>query len=196
MTKQIDFYFDVGSPNAYLAHFRLPEIVARTGAELIYRPMLLGGVFKATGNASPASIPVKGAYSRHISQRFVDRYKIPFQRNPDFPVNTMAMMRGAVAHQMKPEGDFMKFVDTCFHGMWVEPRNLNEPDILDAVLADAGFDVAQFRAWIGEQVVKDKLIEVTGKAVDRGVFGAPMFFVGEDMYFGQDMLGELERDIS
>lgn len=196
MAKQIEFYFDVGSPNAYLAHFRFPEIIARTGAELIYRPMLLGGVFKATGNASPMTIPVKGAYNRHISQRFVSRHNIPFARNPDFPVNTLAMMRGAVAHQMKPDGQFAKYLETCFHGMWVKPRNLNEPEVLDALLAEAGFDVEEFRAWIGEQPVKDRLIELTEAAVARGVFGAPMFFVGDDVYFGQDMLGELERDIN
>jgi len=196
MTKRIEFYFDVGSPNAYLAHYRFPEIIERTGAELVYRPMLLGGVFKATGNASPANIPVKRAYNRHISARYVARHKIPFQRNPDFPVNTMAMMRGIVAHQMKAEGDAMKMIETCFHGMWVAPRNLNDPDTLDALLAEAGLDVDQFRAWISEQLVKDKLIECTNEAVERGVFGAPMFFVGDDMYFGQDMLGELERDIA
>ena len=196
MVKQIEFYFDFGSPNTYLAYFRLPEILARSKAELIWRPMLLGGVFKATGNASPVTIPAKGDYVRRVAERYIAKYNIPFNPNPYFPVNTLNLMRGAVAHQMKPEGNFEKYLGTCFSGMWVKPRNLNEPDEISLMLSEDGFDSEEFAGWINDQVVKDRLIELTNAAVVRGVFGAPTFFVGDEMYFGQDTLEEVERQVT
>ena len=195
MTKQIDFYFDFGSPNTYLAYFRLPEILARTGADLVWRPMLLGAVFKATGNVSPVSVPAKGNYVSRVVERYVARYEIPFKQNPHFPINTLAIMRGAVAHQMKAEGQFKKYLETCFTGMWVKPRNLNEFSEIKLMLSEAGFDVDQFQDWIGDQAVKDRLIELTNAAVKRGIFGAPTFFLGDEMYFGQDMLEAIEQEI-
>ena len=196
MNKPIEFYFDFGSPNSYLAYFRLPEILARSKAELIWRPMLLGGVFKATGNASPVSIPAKGEYVRRVAERYITRYKIPFKSNPYFPVNTLNLMRGAVAHQMKPEGNFEKYLTTCFMGMWVKSRNLNELEQIHLMLAEDGFDPEQYSSWINDQDVKDRLIELTNAAGERGIFGAPTFFVGEEMYFGQDTLDEVERQVT
>ena len=196
MEKKIEFYFDFGSPNTYLAYFRLPEILARSNAELIWRPMLLGGVFKATGNASPVTIPAKGEYVRRVADRYIARYKIPFKSNPHFPVNTLNLMRGAVAHQMRPGGNFEKYLTTCFTGMWVKPRNLSEPEEIRLMLAEDGFDPDQYSSWIGDQDVKDRLIELTNAAVERGVFGAPTFFVGDEMYFGQDTLNEVERNLN
>ena len=195
MTKQIEFYFDFASPNTYLAYSRLPEILTRTGAELVWRPILLGGVFKATGNASPVSVPAKGSYVRRVIERYVARYKIPYERNPYFPINTLTIMRGAVAHQMKPEGQFEKYLETCFTSMWIKPQNLNDFSEIKSMLSEAGFDLEQFENWVADQTVKDRLIELTNAAVERGVFGAPTFFIGDEMYFGQDMLDEVEREV-
>ncbi len=193
MAKQVDFYFDFGSPNAYLAYALLPAIAERCGAEIVWQPMLLGGVFKATGNTSPAAVPAKLAFMRKETERFLRRQPVPFERNPHFPVNTLAMMRGAVAHQM--HGDFDRYVKTCFEGMWVEGRNLNEPAELEAMLAGAGFDLDQFKGWIGDQAIKDALMAKTGEAAARGVFGAPTFFVGDEMFFGKDQLGLVEEEL-
>ena len=190
MSKTVEFLFDVGSPNAYLAYTQLPGLAARCGAEIVWTPMLLGGVFKATGNQSPASVPAKGAYMQIETARFVRRYGIPFQRNPHFPVNTLSLMRGAVAYQM--EGDFQRYLKVIFEGMWVMPRKLDDPAELAAVLTAGGFDADDFVARIGRQEVKDRLIQNTEQAVARGVFGAPSFFVGEELFFGQDRLEMIE----
>ena len=125
MTKQVDFYFDFGSPNAYLAYTQLPAIAERTGAEIAWRPMLLGGVFKSTGNTSPALVPAKRAFMGKEIDRFLERYKVPFTFNPHFPINTVTLMRGAAAHQL--HGDLPRYVETCFDAMWVNPRKLNIP---------------------------------------------------------------------
>lgn len=190
MAKSVEFLFDFGSPNAYLAYTQLPDIAARTGAELTWTPILLGGVFKATGNRSPAEVPAKSAYMRVDGARFVKRYGVPFARNPHFPVNTLAMMRGAVSYQM--DGDFDGYVKAMFTAMWVEPQNLNEPAVLGAALQAAGFAPEDFMDRIGRQAVKDKLMANTQGAVERGVFGAPTMFVGDEMFFGQDRLDFVE----
>ena len=158
--------------------------------------MLLGGVFKATGNASPMTIPAKGEYVRRVAERYITRHKIPFKFNPYFPVNTLNLMRGAVAHQMRPEGNLEKYLTTCFTGMWVKPRNLSEPEEIHLMLAEDGFDPEQFVGWISDQDVKDRLIDLTNAAVERGIFGAPTFFIGDEMYFGQDTLGEVELNLN
>lgn len=194
MAKSVEFLFDFGSPNAYLAYTQLPGIAARTGAALIWTPILLGGVFKATGNRSPAEVPAKGAYMGIDGARFVKRYGVPFQRNPHFPVNTLAMMRGAVSYQM--DGDFDGYVKAMFEAMWVEPRNLNEPAELGAALQAAGFAPEDFMDRIGRQEVKDKLMANTQGAVERGVFGAPTMFVGDEMFFGQDRLDFVEEALA
>ncbi|MEE8436655.1 MAG: 2-hydroxychromene-2-carboxylate isomerase [bacterium] len=191
MTKQVDFYFDFGSPNAYLAYTQLPAVAERTGAEITWRPMLLGGVFKATGNVSPATVPAKRAFMEIETERFIRRHGIPFARNPHFPVNTLTLMRGAAAHQL--HGDFPRYVKTCFEAMWVNPRDLNDPSEVEAMLGEAGFDLAQFRAWVEDPSVKDALRAQTEAAVARGVFGAPTFFVGGEMFFGKDQLEMVEQ---
>ena len=191
MTKQVDFYFDFGSPNSYLAYTQLPAIAERTGAEIVWRPMLLGGVFKATGNVSPATVSAKRDFMGKEIERFIERHGVPFTFNPHFPVNTLALMRGAAAHQL--HGDLPRYVKTCFEAMWVTPRNLNEPSEMEAMLSDAGFDPAQFRAWVEDPSVKDVLRANTEAAVSRGVFGAPTYFVGEEMFFGKDQLDLVEQ---
>ena len=195
MTKTVEFFYDFGSPTVYLAATQLPDIAASVGATIDWRPMLLGGVFKSTGNQSPVVVPAKAAYMNNDLKRFPKRYAVPFRFNPHFPINTLALMRGAVACQ----DDVVvssTYRDAIFMAIWVEARNLNEPDVIGQVLSDAGLDPAELMNRIGQQTVKDQLIANTEEAVNRGVFGAPTFFVGEQMFFGQDRLDFVAEAIS
>ena len=187
MTKTVEFFYDFGSPTVYLAATQLPAIAAAVGATIDWRPMLLGGVFKSTGNQSPVVVPAKAAYMNNDLERFAKRYGVPFRFNPHFPINTLALMRGAVAYQDDVVAS-STYRDAIFMAIWVEARNLNEPDVIGQVLSDAGLDPAELMNRIGQQTVKDQLIANTEEAVNRGVFGAPTFFVGEQMFFGQDRL--------
>lgn len=187
--KTVDFYFDFGSPAAYLAWTQLPALCAQADARLNCRPMLLGGVFKATGNHSPAQIPTKSTYIRQDFARFADRYGVPLNYNPHFPVNTLQLMRGAVAMQDLDEGaHFDAYCRAIFEAMWVSGQNLGEAAVVGAVLNEAGFDAEALLARITDAQVKQRLIALTEDAVARGVFGAPTFFVGEAMFWGQDRL--------
>jgi len=195
MTKTVEFFYDFGSPTVYLAATQLPAIAATVGATIDWRPMLLGGVFKSTGNQSPVVVPAKAAYMNNDLKRFAKRYGVPFRFNPHFPINTLALMRGAVAYQ----DDVVvssTYRDAIFRAIWVEARNLNEPDVIGQVLSDAGLDPAELMNRIGHQTVKDQLIANTAEAVNRGVFGAPTFFVGEQMFFGQDRLDFVAEALS
>ena len=149
MAKTVEFHFDVGSPAAYLAATQLPHVCADTGATLVWKPMLLGGVFQATGNHSPAQVLHKGPYMNADLQRFASRYGVPFVHNPHFPINTLLLMRGAIGLQMSEPARFGAYVDAVFHAMWVEPRNLNEPAEVGAVLHGAGFDPQALLALAG-----------------------------------------------
>jgi 2-hydroxychromene-2-carboxylate isomerase len=184
----IEFYFDFGSPTTYLAHTQLPTLAAQSGTGLIYRPMLLGGVFKATGNASPVSVPAKGKWMGQDITRWARRYGVPFAFNPHFPINTLTLMRGAVGLQMKQPERFTAYVDAVFQALWVQPRDLGQPSEVAAVLAPLGLAPEAFMALVGDAEVKAALIQATDDAVARGVFGAPTCFVGEQMFFGQDRL--------
>jgi 2-hydroxychromene-2-carboxylate isomerase len=192
MAKQVEFYFDFGSTYSYLAFRQLPKIVAAHGAQIVWRPMLLGGVFKATGNRSPIDVPAKGRWSFADLQRWARHYGVKFVMNPHFPVNTLAAMRGAVGMQMRGE-DFARYADAMFTAMWENKRNLAQPEELAAVVQNAGFDPAAFQTMINDQAVKDELKRVTEEAVARGVFGAPTFFVGDEMFWGQDRLLFVEQ---
>ena len=189
----LEFFFDYGSPWSYVAFTQVPIVAAQAGADVLYRPMLLGGVFKATGNQSPAEInvPTKRAYSKLEFQRYAAHYGIPFTHNPHFPINTMTLMRGAAWAEL--EGRLLPYSTAIFQAMWVEPRNLGDPAELVPVLSKAGFDPSAFRAGIERADVKQRLRETTDEAVRRGVFGAPTFFVGNDMFFGQDRLEFVAR---
>jgi len=187
MAKTVEFYFDFGSPYSYLAYKVLPAIAAAHGAQIAWRPILLGGVFKASGNHSPAEIPAKSKWMHEDLRHWAARYGVGFERNPHFPINTLALMRGAVGMQMRGT-DFARYVETMFHAMWEEPRNLTEPAELAAVLGQAGFDAGAFHSLISDTAVKEQLKKDTEDAVARGVFGAPTFFVGEEMFWGQDRL--------
>jgi len=186
--RTIEFLFDFGSPTTYLAHTQLPRIAADTGARVDYVPMLLGGVFKATGNQSPVMVPAKGRWMGGDLARFAQRYGVPFAFNPNFPINTLTLMRGAVGMQMRQPDRFMPYVDAVFRAMWVEPVNMGDPAVVAKTLGAAGFDAEQFMALVGDAEVKAKLIANTEAAVARGVFGAPTCFVGDAMFFGQDRL--------
>jgi len=188
MKKQMEHFFDFGSPTSYLAYTQLPKLAAECGAEIVWRPMLLGGVFKATGNASPVTVPAKGRWMNHDIAAWARRYGVPFAFNPHFPINTLTLMRGAAGLQMRQPADFSRYLDAVYRAMWVTPRNLGDADVLAATLSEAGFDAAAFTALVGDPEVKARLVANTEEAVARGVFGAPTTFVGKQMFFGQDRL--------
>jgi 2-hydroxychromene-2-carboxylate isomerase len=194
--KTVEFHFDFGSPTAYLAWTQLPGIAAQTGAKLVYHPMLLGGVFKATGNASPVSVPAKGRWMGQDMVRWAKRYGVPFAMNPHFPINTLTLMRGAVGLQMQNPALFERYVAAVYHAMWAAPRNLGDAQELAAVLADSGIDGALFMALVADADVKARLVANTEASVARGVFGAPTCFVGEAMFFGQDRLDFVREALS
>lgn len=192
MNKTLEFFFDLGSPAAFLAWTQLPALCERTGARLRYRPMLLGGVFQATGNASPATVPAKGRYMMMDLLRHARRYAVPFAFNPHFPINTLVLMRGAVGYQLHSEHELLRYLDAMFTAIWIDQRNLADEQVLTEVLVAAGLDAEQLRALVTEDSVKNVLKANTEEAVQRGVFGAPTFFVDDEMFFGQDRLGFVE----
>jgi len=194
----VEFHFDFGSPNAYLAHRVIPAIEARTGARFRYVPVLLGGVFKATNNRSPAEslqgIRNKPDYQRLETERFIRRHAITqFRRNPFFPVNTLQIMRGAVAAEF--DGFLPSYVEAMFHHMWEEPKKLDEPEVIRAALDESGLDDAGILQRIQDPAVKQRLQQNTEQSVARGTFGSPTFFVGGDIWFGKDRLRDVEEAI-
>lgn len=188
MAASVEFYFDVGSPAAYLAWTQMPRIAQETGASVAYKPFLLGGVFQATGNRSPMEVPAKGRYMQGDLERFARRYGVPFRHNPHFPINTLALMRGALGLQMREPQRLQAYGDAVFRAIWVDARNMNDPATVGAVLQQAGFDPQAVLALTADAQVKEQLKAVTQEAVARGVFGAPTFFVGDQMFWGQDRL--------
>jgi len=191
--------FDFGSPNAFLSHEAIPAIEQRTGVKFEYVPILLGGIFKATNNKSPAEtlagIRNKREFHALETERFVKRFHVkPYVWNPFFPVNTLNLMRAAVAAQA--EGVFEKYADAAFHHMWVEPKKMDDPEVAMKALSASGLDAAKLFARAQEAGVKARLIENTQKAVERGAFGSPTFFVGSEMFFGKEQLREVEELVS
>lgn len=193
MSKSVEFFFDLGSPTTYLAWTQLPGICAEAGAILIYRPMLLGGVYKATGNSSPAMIPSKGRFMIQDLARFARRYGVPMKFNPHFPINTLSLMRGATAVQLLQPNRFDAYINAIFTATWVEGLNTGDVSVVSRVLVDAGFDPQQIFAQSSEQSVKDALKATTEEAIRRGVFGAPTMFIGSELFFGQDRLDFLKE---
>ena len=194
----VEFHFDFGSPNAYLAHLAVPEIEKRTGAKFEYVPILLGGVFKLTNNRSPAEsmrgIKNRLEYEELERQRFVRRHAITrFSFNPFFPVNTLLIMRGAVAAQL--EGVFDRYVDEVFRHMWAEPKKMDDPEVVRAALGQSGLNAAALLARTQEPAVKERLLKNTEASVARGAFGSPTFFVGSEIFFGKDRLRDVEEEI-
>jgi 2-hydroxychromene-2-carboxylate isomerase len=196
---KVEFHFDFGSPNAYLSHLVIPKIEGRTGVKFEYVPVLLGGVFKLTNNRSPAEslagIKNKPQYERLETERFIRRHGITrFKSNPYFPVNTLTMMRGAVA--ARSLGVFERYVDEMYGHMWAEPKKMDDPDVFRAALKEAGFNVERFLDLINARETKDELMKNTQDSVERGTFGSPTFFVGDQIFFGKDRLRDVEEIIA
>jgi 2-hydroxychromene-2-carboxylate isomerase len=195
---KVEFHFDFGSPNAYLAHLVIPEIEQRTGAKFEYVPVLLGGVFKMTNNRSPAEsmagIKNRLEYEALERERFVRRHNITqFKWTPFFPVNTLLIMRGAIAAQL--DGVFQRYVDEMFRHMWAAPKKMDDPEVVRSALEESGFNAASLMARTQEPEVKDRLLQNTQASVARGTFGAPTFFVGDEIFFGKDRLRDVEEEI-
>lgn len=191
MTKAVEFMFDFGSPTSYLAYKQLPKIASRHGARIVWTPILLGAIFKATGNSSPVMVPAKARYMNADLARFAKRYGVTLNFNTHFPVNTLPLMRGAVAYQSTNQFDL--YVNAVFDAMWAHPRNLNDQAEIAHVMRDIGIDPGDFVARIERSDVKEKLKANTEGAVARGAFGAPTFFVNGEMFFGQDRLDFVEE---
>lgn len=194
--KTVEFHFDFGSPNAYLSHLVIPDIVRRVGAKFEYVPVLLGGVYKLTGNRSPAEtlqgIRNKPEYERLEMDRFIRRHAITeFRRNPFFPVNTLMAMRGAVAAARLD--CFAAYVDAVFRHMWAEPKKMDDPAVYRDALLQSGLDAGRVLALIQTPEVKQALLESTERSVARGTFGSPTFFIGDEMWFGKDRLRDVEE---
>lgn len=194
--KSVEFYFDLGSPYSYLAYYRLLQIAEQQEIQIVYKPILLGGVFKATGNRSPIEIPVKGVYSILDMQRWAEYYQIPMQMNPHFPMNTLTLMRILTGVQLLSLEKFEQVLKLLFDAMFGTPQNLNEPTVLAEVLEPSGFSVEDIMSMVQSDVVKQKLITETEQAILRGIFGAPTFFVGDEMYWGQDRLHFVEQALN
>jgi 2-hydroxychromene-2-carboxylate isomerase len=198
MSVRVEFHFDFGSPNAYLAHRVVPAIEARTGVRFVYVPVLLGGVFKATGNVSPAvslrGVKNKGEYAQLEMRRFLARHAInDFAFNPHFPVNTLQIMRGAVAARRLD--CFERYVGEVFRHMWAQPKKMDDPAVIEAALLESGLPAAELLALANHPEVKQELIENTERSVARGTFGSPSFYVGDELFFGKDRLREVEEEI-
>lgn len=195
--QTVEFQFDFGSPNAWLAHCVIPQIEARTGARFVYTPVLLGGLFRLTNNQPPmaayAAIPNKLAYEQREMHRFIERHQIPFAMNPHFPVNTLLVMRMATAAQM--DGGLEEFVRIVFSLMWHEPKKMDDPQIVSNELARAGLDADRLMKRANDEEVKKRLLSVTEDAARRGAFGSPTFFLNDEIYFGKNTLLEIEAKL-
>lgn len=194
MTKPVEFYYDYGSPAAYLAWTQLPNLCAELGAELVPCPILLGGVFKATGNQSPVIVEKKGAWMFDDLERHAQHYGVPFSKNPYFIINTLPLMRGAMWAQAT--GRLDAYDKVMFDAIWVNEKDMNDVTVISAVLSEGGFDANEVVAAVQEDAVKAELIEATEAAVSRGVFGVPTMFVDGEMHFGQDRLDWVRRALT
>jgi len=194
----VEFHFDFGSPNAYLAHLVIPALEKRSGVRFVYVPVLLGGVFKATGNVSPAvslrGIKNKPEYEALEMRRFLEKHGITrFAQNPHFPVNTLQIMRGAVAARRL--GCFERYVDEVYRHMWADPKKMDDPAVIRAALLESELPAERLLALATDPDVKQELLDNTNASVARGVFGSPSFFVGDELFFGKDRLREVEEEI-
>lgn len=199
MSVKVEFHFDFASPNTYFCHRVIPDIERRTGARFEYVPILLGGVFKSTNNKSPmeqfAGIKNKNEYNALESKRFIARHSLgSYQMNSHFPVNTLHLMRGAVFASSKDY--YMDYIEAMYQCMWERSLNMSDPEVIKQALSEAGLSAEEIIAGSQEQTTKQGLIDSTSASVDRGTFGSPTFFVGDEIFFGKDKLGEVEEEIN
>lgn len=190
--KQVEFYFDLGSPYSYLGFYQLQKIAADTQAQIIWKPMLLGGVFKATGNSSPMAVPAKAKYSLQDLARWSKYWDIAVQMNPYFPINTLMLMRLVTAVQRDQPEKFIAVVTGLFNAMFGQPRNLNDLQEFMQVATELGLESTQVQSWLNDENVKTQLKVITEDAIARGVFGAPTCFVNDEMFWGVDHLHFVE----
>lgn len=199
MPKTIDFIFDFGSPNAYLAYKALPPILERTGAQVRIIPCLLGGIFKSTNNQPPmlafGNVQGKLDYDRIEMNRFIKKHELnAFKFNPNFPVNTLLLMRGAIAAER--DGRLTEYVEAGLAHMWEDGLKMDDPDVFAEAMTSAGFDGAALLAATQDPDVKAKLAENTAAAVERGSFGIPTFYIGSEMFFGKERLAQIEEELN
>ena len=193
MSKVVEFYYDFGSPTCYLAFYKLRQLEEEGKLEIEYCPILLGGVFKSIGNSAPANIPAKGKYMFDDIIRYAQRYGFEYNFNPHFPLNTLNLMRSAVG--MIGDDRFVDFNDILFKAIWRDKKNMGDPEVVKEVILEGGFDLNKIFALSTDQKVKDELKERTGKAVERGLFGAPTMFFDGKMYWGQDRIFMIEEKL-
>jgi len=196
MGKRVDFFFDVGSPASYLAWTQLPAICQAAGAQLVYKPMLLGGVFQATGNVSPVTVPAKGRYVNMEYQRYARRYGVPLNMNSHFPIITLHLMRVVTGVHLRHPERLNGLLTAVFQAMWIDDLDLNDAALTSRTLANAGFSQGEVEALLGDPQVKAALRATTEEAVSRGVFGAPTTFVDNEMFFGQDKLDLIKEELA
>lgn len=194
MSKTVEFWYDVMSPTAYLAHWELKNVAERTGAKIDYKPMLLGGVFKATGNQTPVNIAPKGQWMFVDLANYAKKYGVPMKHNPYFIFNSMPLMRGALVAEQR--GEVERYSDVMFNAIWRDAKNLGDPQIIMETLTENGFDAQAYMDGIQQPAIKEALINNTSAAVEKGVFGAPTFFVGDKMWWGQDRLDWVEQELA
>jgi len=193
MTKEVDYYFDVVSSASYLAWTQLPKLVEETGATINYKPLFLPGLFKATGNSSPITVPPKGKWLFDDLQRWAVHYGVPFNMNDQFPLNSLYMMRGLTAYL--DDERFLDLANGFFDAMWVSNKDLTNPEVIGQCVTKAGIDPGEFMEKIGDPALKQQLSDVTKEAQDRGAFGAPTFYVGTTMYWGQDRMEFVKQEL-
>ena len=196
MRKSVDFFFDVGSPSSYLAWTQLPALCEKHGADLVYRPMLLGGVYQATGNSSPTTVPAKGRYTQVDYERHARRYGVPFKGNPHFPIITLFLMRAVTGVQLRQPERLQQLLACVFKALWIDTLDLNQAQLTADILNAGGFDPAEIERLTQDPETKAALKATTEEAVKRGVFGAPTLFVGEEMFFGQDRMDFVREALS
>ena len=188
MTRSVEFFFDLGSPASWLAWTQLPALAAETDARLFARPVLLGGIFKATGNRSPVENPAKGQYMLRDLTRFAERYGVSLNFNPKFPLNTLRPMRVLAGVHLHQPQELSATMEALFRALWVDAVDISDEAVLRDVLERAGLDAEAFLEWAGQDEVKEQLKTDTDEAVQRGLFGVPTLFVGDEMFWGQDRL--------
>ncbi len=184
--KSVEFFFDIVSPASYLAWTQIPKLEAETGAEILYRPMFLPGIFEMAGSNTPITVPAKAKWIFEDFARFAKRYDVPFVMNEKFPLSSVYVMRGL--NNFRNHTSFKKLGDQFYKAMWAQNEDINDPEVVIRIVREAGIEPKEYQSAMNNPDNKKALVDVTQEAVSRGVFGAPTFFVGREMHFGQDRM--------